>query len=87
MSKKGIRIWFNKYNTYGSEPCCCQKKYYTKFGVSTFFCIICNIFCCRRLFKMNSFCKKHGYYDTCTTCQQYGEYELFGKGVISKFDD
>lgn len=75
-NKNGIKIKFNKHNKYGNEPCCCEKGYLTKFGSSTLFCFICNLFCCRRLFKTESFCKKYGWDKTCRTCQQKGNYKL-----------
>lgn len=83
MNKQGIKIKFNKRNVYGNEPCCCQKGYYTKFGASTLFCFICNLICARKLFKTNSFCKKNGWDKTCTTCNQCGDYELFGEGICN----
>lgn len=78
---KGIKVKFNKYNRYGDEKCCCEKGYYTKFGSSTLFCFICNLICARRLFKTNSWCKKNGWDKTCTTCNQCGDYKLFGDGI------
>ena len=82
-NRKGIKIPFNPLNKYGDEPCCCQKGYYTKFGSSTVFCAVCNLFCLRRLTKTSSFCRKYGWASTCTTCQQYGDYKLFGKGICN----
>ncbi len=86
VGRKGYVIRFNPKNVYGEEPCCCQKGYYTKFTSSTIFCFICNIFCCRRLFKTSSWCKKYGWYKTCATCQQYGNYNETKHGVIPKKD-
>lgn len=83
MNKEGIKVKFNKHNVYENEPCCCQKGYLTKFGSSTFFCRICNLICARRLFRVNSFCRKFGWDKTCTTCNQYGNYERFGNGLCN----
>lgn len=77
---KGIRVHFNRFNTFtDAEPCCCEKHFYTKFGASTLFCFICNIFCCRRIFKTASWCKKYGWDKDCRTCQQKGDYSLIDK--------
>lgn len=43
MNKQGIKVKFNKHNKWGTVPCCCEKGYFTKFGVSTVFCFICGI--------------------------------------------
>ncbi len=72
----GIKICFNPLNKYGEEPCCCEKHYYTKFAASTLFCAICNIFCCRRIFKTASWCKKYGWDKSCHTCQQKGDFHF-----------
>lgn len=77
MKKNGIKIKFNKHNKYVNESCCCEKGYLTKFGSSTLFCFICNLFCLRKLLKTESFCKKYGWNKTCRTCQQKGNYKLF----------
>ncbi len=69
----GVLVPFNPKNKYG-EPCCCEKGYLTKFSTSTRFCKICNFFCCRKLFRTSSWCKKFGWDKTCTTCQQMGTY-------------
>ena len=55
MNKQGIKVKFNKHNKWGTVPCCCKKGYFTKFGASTVFCFICNLFCCKRLLKTESF--------------------------------
>lgn len=79
MNKQGIKVKFNKHNKWGTVPCCCEKGYFTKFGASTVFCFICNLFCCRRLLKTESFCKKYGWAKDCRTCNQIGEYQLWDK--------
>lgn len=79
MKKQGIKVKFNKHNKWGTVPCCCEKGYFTKFGASTVFCFICNLFCCRRLLKTESFCKKYGWAKDCRTCNQIGEYQLWDK--------
>jgi hypothetical protein len=75
--KRGILIKFNPKNVYSGAPCCCEKRYYTKFAVSTAFCFICNLFCCRKLFKTDSWCKKNGWDKDCHTCNQKGDYHFF----------
>lgn len=87
MPKNGIKIKYNKWNKYGNIPCCCEKGYVTKFGASMIFCFICNLFCCRRLFKTESFCKKYGWDKTCRTCQQIGEYHFIDKAEYFSKDD
>ena len=77
---KGIRVPFNPLNKRkGMNPCCCEKRYYTKFAASTIFCIVCNIICARRLTGTESFCKKNGWDKTCRTCRQQGDYHLHDK--------
>ena len=83
---EGIKVPFNPKNTYGSEPCCCEKGYYTKFSASTWFCKVCNLICARKLFHVNSFCKKFGWAKTCTTCQQCGTYNNPKNGKIRPED-
>lgn len=83
---EGIRVPFNPKNTYG-EPCCCERGCLTKFTASTFFCRVCNLFCCRRLFKTSSWCKKFGWDKTCTTCQQKGLYNQPEDGKTSLYTD
>lgn len=80
---KGIRVHFNKKNTY-EEPCCCEKGYYTKFGASTVFCILCNLTRARTKKKVNSFCKKNNWDKTCRTCNQCGEYHLLENDKYKK---
>ena len=82
----GIIIKFNPKNKYG-EPCCCEKGYLTKFSSSTWFCTICNLFRCRRLFRTSSWCKKVGWDKTCTTCQQMGLYNQPRDGKTSLYTD
>lgn len=74
---QGIKIKFNKFNSFkGCEKCCCQKGYKTKFFASTLFCTICNIICARRLMHVSSFCKKYGWEHNCETCNQKGDYHF-----------
>ncbi len=81
--KLGKKVKFNPKNKLPDmEPCCCEKGYLTKFTASTVFCGICNLFCCRRLFKTSSWCKKFGWHKTCATCQQKGCYNEFKDGKI-----
>lgn len=76
ISKQGIKVPFNKRNVYGDEPCCCQKGYYTKFLISTIFCVVCNLLCLRKRKKTGSFCKKYGWAEECETCNQKENYTL-----------
>lgn len=59
ISKQGIKVPFNKRNVYGDEPCCCQKGYYTKFLISTIFCVVCNLLCLRKRKKTGSLLAKN----------------------------
>lgn len=63
-----MRVKYNKKNTYGDDPCCSQLGKDNKTISSVIFCFLCNTFCLRKHFKINSFCKKYNWDKTCETC-------------------